>query len=75
MNNLELIGRTNELFLKDIEHHNDELKEMVQSSSFLVVGGAGSIGQSVVNEIFARGPRSLQVVDISENNLVELVRM
>ena len=41
---------------------------------FLVVGGAGSIGQSVTKEIFQRGPRRIDVVDISENNLVELVR-
>jgi len=39
-----------------------------------VIGGAGSIGQAVVKEIFARDPASLHVVDVSENNLVELVR-
>ncbi len=47
---------------------------MVRGSSFLVIGGAGSIGQAVVKEIFKRDPRVLHVVDISENNLVELVR-
>ena len=43
-------------------------------SRFLVIGGAGTIGQAVVREIFRRNPRALDVVDISENNLVELVR-
>ena len=43
-------------------------------SSFLVIGGAGSIGQAVVKEVFKRNPKKLHVVDISENNLVELVR-
>jgi FlaA1/EpsC-like NDP-sugar epimerase len=39
-----------------------------------VIGGAGSIGQAVTKEIFKRNPRKLHVVDISENNMVELVR-
>ena len=48
--------------------------EAVSGSKFLVIGGAGTIGQSVTKEIFKRGPAALPVVDISENNLVELVR-
>lgn len=36
--------------------------------------GAGSIGQAVTKEIFKRNPKKLHVVDISENNMVELVR-
>ena len=74
MNTLELIGRKNELFLSDISRYNDELNDKIASFSFLVIGGAGSIGGAVVKEIFARKPRVLHVVDISENNLVELVR-
>ena len=35
---------------------------------------SGSIGQAVTKEIFARQPAKLHVVDISENNIVELVR-
>jgi FlaA1/EpsC-like NDP-sugar epimerase len=38
-----------------------------------VIGSAGSIGQGVIKEIFKRDPRALYVVDISENNMVELV--
>jgi len=71
---LELIGRKNELFSKDIKKHKEELLQKVSSSSFLVIGGAGSIGQAVVKEIFKRKPLKLHVVDISENNLTELVR-
>ena len=75
MNNLlKLIGRNNELFIEDIKKHNKELSREVSSSSFLVIGGAGSIGQAVVKEIFKRNPLKLHVVDISENNMVELVR-
>ena len=50
------------------------LCDKINDSSFLVLGGAGSIGQSVTKEIFKRNPRKLHCVDISENNLVELVR-
>ena len=71
---LELIGRTSELFEDDIKKYDEELKSIVSSSSFLVIGGAGSIGQAVTKEIFKRNPKKLHVVDISENNMVELVR-
>ncbi|WP_148787057.1 UDP-N-acetylglucosamine 4,6-dehydratase [Campylobacter concisus] len=75
MNNiLSLIGRTKNLFEDDINALDKELKEIVSSSSFLVIGGAGSIGSAVTKEIFIRDPKKLYVVDISENNLVELVR-
>lgn len=71
---LELIGRDAELFRDDVLANEDELSELVAGGRFLVVGGAGSIGQAVCKEIFRRGPACLHVVDISENNLVELVR-
>ena len=74
MNILELIGRDQELFTKDISNHELELKSIVSDSRFLVIGGAGSIGQAVTKEIFKRNPKKLHVVDISENNMVELVR-
>lgn len=74
MNILNLIGRSQELFDTDIKKWNEQLCEIVESSKFLVLGGAGSIGQAVVKEIFKRNPQKLHVVDISENNLTELVR-
>lgn len=74
MSILSLIGREKELFIDDINTHEQQLSEIVSSSSFLVIGGAGSIGQAVTKEIFKRNPRKLHVVDISENNMVELVR-
>ncbi|OBT09101.1 UDP-N-acetylglucosamine 4,6-dehydratase [Shewanella sp. UCD-FRSSP16_17] len=73
-NILPLIGRDKELFSTDITVHNEELKRIVSESRFLVLGGAGSIGQAVTKEIFKRNPQKLHVVDISENNMVELVR-
>lgn len=71
---LELIGRKSPLFSDDIIRFNDELCSEVQDSRFLVIGGAGSIGQAVTREIFKRNPAALHVVDLSENNMVELVR-
>ena len=74
MNILPLIGREKELFVDDINAYAQKLSDTVSTSSFLVIGGAGSIGQAVTKEIFKRNPRKLHVVDISENNMVELVR-
>lgn len=74
MNILNLIGRNEEIFSKDVKSVEIELNKTVNSSTFLVIGGAGSIGQAVTKEIFKRNPLKLHVVDISENNLVELVR-
>ncbi|HAS8556025.1 TPA: NAD-dependent epimerase/dehydratase family protein [Vibrio vulnificus] len=71
---LPLIGRTDALFTQDIAQHEAELSRIVSQSRFLVLGGAGSIGQAVTKEIFKRHPQKLHVVDISENNMVELVR-
>ena len=71
---LSLIGRARPLFDADIAAHEGALTDRIRAGSFLVIGGAGSIGQAVVKELFARDPKVLHVVDISENSLVELVR-
>lgn len=73
-NILQLIGRNRALFSDDVSGNEKELKKIVSESRFLVLGGAGSIGQAVTKEIFKRSPQKLHVVDISENNMVELVR-
>jgi len=74
MNILNIIERQNLLFNNDISANESELSERVSQSRFLVIGGAGTIGQAVTREIFKRNPKALHAVDISENNLVELVR-
>lgn len=71
---LDLIGREAGLFDVDMRHHAGMLGEFVAGSRFLIIGGAGTIGQAVTREIFSRKPKLLHVVDISENNMVELVR-
>jgi FlaA1/EpsC-like NDP-sugar epimerase len=74
MNLLELIGRSAPLFNSDLAAYASELRDCVRRARFLVIGGAGSIGQAVTREIFKREPSALHVVDINENGMVELVR-
>ena len=74
MNILSLIDRDLELFENDLHFKKNYLAEIVSRGRFLVIGGAGTIGQATTKEIFKRSPKVLHVVDISENNMVELVR-
>lgn len=71
---LSLIGRTKNLFEIDVNFFEEKLRKEISESKFLVLGAAGSIGQAVTKEIFKRNPLKLHAVDISENNVVELVR-
>ena len=73
MDILKLIDRSS-LFYEDIHKYEPLLLDYIKSSKILVIGGAGSIGKAVALEIFKRNPKVLHVIDISENNLVELVR-
>ncbi len=73
-NILFIIGRNKDMFTEDISRFEQQLSSLVKEGSFLIIGGAGSIGQAVTKEIFQRNPARLHVIDISENNLVELVR-
>lgn len=74
MDILRVLGRKTELFEDDISNHERTLAEIVASSRFLIIGGAGSVGLMVAREIFKRNPRKLHVIDSSENSIVELVR-
>jgi FlaA1/EpsC-like NDP-sugar epimerase len=71
---LNLIGRDSELFESDVLGLESALAEVIENSKFLIIGAAGTIGKATAKEVFKRGPKTLHVVDISENNLVELVR-
>jgi len=70
----EFINNREDLFESDILKNSLFINKVIETSSFLVIGGAGTIGGAVVKEIFKRNPKIIHVVDISENNLVELVR-
>ncbi len=71
---LNIVKRERQLFQKDLLISNKILENEIKNSTFLVIGGAGSIGSAVVKEIFVRNPKKLHVVDINENGLAELVR-
>lgn len=66
--------RDKSCFKDDIECNFSDLKKMIAGSRIAVVGAAGSIGSAVAKTILRFSPQSLALVDISENNLVELVR-
>ena len=51
---LELIGRKEKLFIEDFKRFEKEISEKIRKSKFLVLGGAGSIGQAVTKEIFKK---------------------
>ena len=74
MNVLSLIGRNKELFSMDMSNYDHDISRIIENGTFLILGAAGSIGQALSKEIFKRNPKKLHLVDISENNLVELVR-
>lgn len=74
MNDLEIIGRDRLIFNDDYVLKLDEIKAKIQGSSILVIGAAGSIGSSVTRLLYDLQPARLFAVDLSENNLVELVR-
>ena len=71
---LKIIGREKPIFKSDLAKHEEEIASIIGDSNFLVIGAAGTIGSAVTREIFARNPKRLIAVDISENNLAELVR-
>jgi FlaA1/EpsC-like NDP-sugar epimerase len=71
---LPLIGRRDPLFDRDLADHAARMQTLIREGRFLVIGGAGSIGSAVVKLLFEHEPLTLHVVDLSENNLVEVVR-
>lgn len=70
----QIIGRDRDLFADDIAAHEAEISDAVRGSRILLFGGAGSIGKEVAAQLFKRNPAALHIVDVSENNMVELVR-
>ena len=74
MNILDIIGREELLFVNDTSNNEKILTELITNAKIMVIGAAGSIGQAVSLEIFKRNPKVLHLIDMSENNLVELVR-
>jgi len=67
-------GRSVSFFDEDIRDFSSQLNAQINGKRILVIGGAGSIGGSVVHKLADGKPAALHIVDQSENNLAELVR-
>ena len=62
----DLLGR------KEIHLKHDDLKELIQDQSVLVTGAGGSIGSELVRQIITYQPKSIIMLDISENSIYDL---
>ena len=71
---LKLLERRKSFFEEDFKMQESIIKNTIQNSKIIIIGGAGSIGFSVVKLILKYKPLCLHVIDINENKLVELVR-
>jgi FlaA1/EpsC-like NDP-sugar epimerase len=69
-----ITGRDASLFKADLETHKAELTSIIKDARILVIGAGGSVGSSFVKQLCDFSPALLHLTDISENNLVELVR-
>lgn len=67
-------GRTGSLFDIDLAPRLEQVRESVADARILIVGAAGSIGGAFTREISRFEVRCLHLVDLSENNLAEVVR-
>lgn len=66
--------RETSMFAGAIAENREVLSEKIKGKTFLVIGGAGSIGSSFVKAVLPFEPKALVVVDINENALAELTR-
>ena len=58
----------------DLKKSNTFLNTNIMHSNILVIGGAGTIGSSYIQQILKFKPSKITVVDINENGLTELTR-
>ena len=66
--------RVSSLFEEDVQANAVQLTQEIDGKSVCVIGGAGSIGSSFIKAILRFSPRTLVVIDLNENGLVELTR-
>ena len=69
-----VLGRDQSFLSDDMANANEAICEVLTNTRVLVIGAAGSIGSSFVMELAKFGLGGLHLLDISENNLVEVVR-
>ena len=61
-------------FLEDLTAQKNFLHSQIKDKKILVIGGAGTIGSSYIQQILKYKPSKITVVDINENGLTELTR-
>ena len=66
--------RKESLFSDDMHRNRTILEDSLRNARIAVIGAAGSIGQATVELLTSYKPRSLVLIDLNENNLVEVVR-
>ena len=54
---LSLLNRKVKIFEKDINENEKEIRNLLENSKVLVLGGAGTIGQATTRELFKRKPK------------------
>jgi FlaA1/EpsC-like NDP-sugar epimerase len=69
-----VLGRASSLFAGEISRRREQIADAANRSRVLVIGAGGSIGAAFIKALLPFGPTSLHLVDLSENNLVWLVR-
>lgn len=69
-----ILKRRTSLFKEDLHRYGGGIRDRIRGRRILVIGAAGSIGSAFVRQLAPYAPQSLHLVDISENNLVEVVR-
>jgi FlaA1/EpsC-like NDP-sugar epimerase len=76
MEELESIAtrREQSLFMEDLDRHRDTLRATYENRRVAIIGAAGSVGSAVAKQVLQFGPAAITLLDLSENNLTELVR-
>ena len=70
----KILKRPASMFGEDMAEHREAVRDAIAGARILVIGAAGSIGCAFVTQLIPYRPGALHLVDVSENNLVEVVR-
>ena len=71
----EILGRDRSFLHEEISSTRSQISEALSGASVLVIGAAGSIGGAFASELASYSMKRMHLVDISENNLAEVVRV
>ncbi len=69
-----ILKRSRSIFADDIADHHMQIGNVIRGARIMIIGAAGSIGSIFLRQLIPYEPEALHLVDISENNLVEVVR-